>query len=175
MPALRAEQELVDEHGHPVLVVISRDQVGGRPDLRGGVPHGHAQPGMADHRDVVRVVAHGADLGGVDVPEAGEVEDGRPLARIASEDLAHRAQVTRAALDERLHLAVQAFVGGPLEGEHLGPRADRTDVEEAALMEPGPWFSRAERCLPSRRPPRHARGSGGRSRRRTSGRWDTRR
>ena len=45
------------------------DMLGGGLDFGGGVAHGEAEGGVAEHGDVVDVVADGDDLGGEDVED----------------------------------------------------------------------------------------------------------
>ena len=62
------QQDLIDEHGHAVLVMAAGDNIGDRLDLGMGVPHGDTQAGVADHRDVIGVISHCADLTRLDAP-----------------------------------------------------------------------------------------------------------
>ena len=100
-------------------------------DGLGSVAHRHSKPRADDHRQVVHVISHGADFRRMNAPECGDVEDGGPLARVVADHLAHRPEVTRAALDERPHPAAEPAEHGALEFEHLGAIADRAEVEVA--------------------------------------------
>ena len=81
----------------------------------------YPQAGVADHRDIVDIVADGTDVGRIDIPEVRQVQDGRPLAGIVAKNFAHRAQIAWTALDERLDTAVQAIEDQSLECQHLVP------------------------------------------------------
>ncbi len=61
-----------------------------------------AEARTSDHREVVHVIPHRANFGGVDFPEAGQAREGGPLVGVVAKDLAHRPSVTRATLDEGL-------------------------------------------------------------------------
>jgi hypothetical protein len=124
-----SQQNVIDEHRHPILFMIAGDQVGRGQHVGTGVSHGHAQSGVADHRDVVDVVTDRADFLRFDPPELCQVKDGGPFTGVMTQELAHRALIAWTSLDERLYPAVHRIECRALECEHLAARPDRADVK----------------------------------------------
>jgi hypothetical protein len=58
----RRKQNLMNQPGDAVLIVVAGDVVGGGEDGGGGVTHRDTQPRAGDHGQVVHVVAHRDDL-----------------------------------------------------------------------------------------------------------------
>ena len=124
------QQDIVDKHRYPVFVMVAGDQIGRGPHFEPGMAHRDAQAGVLDHRDVVDVVANGADRAGLDSPQFREMQDGGPFAGVTAQELAHGSDITRTALHESLNAADDSGEGDLLENEHLALGADGADVEQ---------------------------------------------
>ena len=141
----------------PVASLRAHDHVGRREHFGPRVAHRHAQPGGADHRQVVDVVADGADLRRADAPAAGDRHHARPLRDARRGDLAHPVAIPR-ALDrverqpcpERIASSVASSAAHRLArphhepGEHAGGRR-RVEVRarRRARLRLRPRYSRS--------------------------------